>query len=444
MDRPLARLKTTVELSLLVAAAWACGAAQAQSLSALAALAKDYDAQVQAAQRQVDVATAQAQQSRAALLPTVGLGGSYTIADADANAHTKSRNITLSASQPLYNRGNRLKHEQAQLAIESAQIQLRQAQQDLMARLAQAYFDLLGAKAQLVTIGASKRAAAEQLERAKRNFEVGTATITDTHEAQAQFDRIVAAQIAAQNDASVAQLALDHTVGQNAVLPRDLRADATLPDPAASDVQTWVQQGLDNNPQLQAARVGLRSADFEIDKAKAGHLPTVNLNYNYNDPKVIGSNCRTLASGGSSICNNQSLTLSVSLPLFAGYAVQNGIKASIASKASSEAKLSEAQRTVAQGIRQAFFNLRSGASQIKALQAAVASSQSALKANQTGYEVGVRINADVLAAQSQLYQTQVDLSKARYRLLTGDIKLRQAAGTLSLQDLQAVDGLLAQ
>lgn len=433
-----------LKFATIAAAVWAFGQVNAQTLGALVETAKSYDAQILAAQSSLQVAKAKAEQSRSTQLPTVGLGGGYTIADTDMNADTKARSVALSASQSLYNKSNEVVRDQAALGIESAQIKLEQAEQTLMANVSQAYFDLLSAKAQLKVIAASKKAATEQLERAKRNFEVGTSTITDTHEAQAQYDRIVASEIAAQNDERVKQLALDQWVGKSGVKPYDLRANAVLPNIQPQDAEAWVKQGLANNPQLKLAQIGLRSADFDIAKAKASRMPTVDLAYKYTDPKVIGSDCAKSPSGGSSICNNQSLTLSFSLPLFTGFAVENGIKAAVASKASTEAELSSAQRSVAQGIRQAYFGLLSGHSQIKALQAAVASSQSALDANKTGYDVGVRINADVLNAQSQLYQTEVALTTARYSVLTGGIKLRQAAGTLSAKDLAEIDALLVR
>lgn len=423
----------------IAAATWACTLTSAQTLSELVETAKGYDAPIQAARKALEAAQATADQSQSSLWPSVGLGGGYKLTDTDQNPDGKARSVTLSATQALYNRGNSLLRDQAALGIESAQLKLLEAEQALMANVSQAYFDLLGARAQLKVISASKKAATEQLERAKRNFEVGTSTITDTHEAQAQYDRIVASEIAAQNDERVKQLALDQLVGKNNIQPHDLRADVALPSIATQSVDEWVKLGLMNSPQIKLVKIGLRSAAFEIDKAQAKRLPSVDLKYEYNDLKVIGRNCQL---GSPTVCSNQALTLSASVPLFAGYAIENGIKAAVANQQSTQAQLEGAQRNVSQGIRQAYFGLLSGKSQIQALQAAVASSQSALDANKTGYDVGVRINADVLNAQSQLYQTEAALTTARYSLLTGGIKLRQAAGTLSKQDLAAIDALL--
>jgi outer membrane protein len=417
-----------------VAAALSCGAgaAAAQTLSELVNLGRSYDATYLAAKDQVNASVARAEQAKAGLLPTVGASGSLSYTDIDRNDVVKRRALGLSAVQPLFRKANTVGYDQAQLGVDVAQAQLKVAEQDLMVRLSQAYFDVLAARAQLVTVEASKKAVKEQLERAKRNFEVGTATITDTREAQAQYDRIIAAEIAAQNDAKVKQLALDQMVGQDNVEPHDLRADVALPSVTPKDVNHWVEQALANNGQVQMAQIALKSAGLSIDKAKAGHLPTVDLSYTYSNPRVVGYRC---APGATTVCSSQALALSVNVPLFAGYAIQNQVKEAVALESKARADLTNAQRSVSQITRSAYYGVLSGQSQISALQAAVASSQSALDANKTGYEVGVRINADVLNSQSQLFQTQVDLTKARYNVVLGAIKLRQAVGVLSQADL---------
>ena len=424
-----------------VATALGCGvgAASAQALTELVDFGRSYDAQYLAAKDQVEASTAKSAQAKAGLLPTVGASGSLSYTDIDKNDVVRKRALGLSAVQPLFRKTNTIAYDQAQLGIAIAKVQLKAAEQDLIVRVSQAYFDVLAARAQLVTVAASKSAVKEQLERAKRNFEVGTATITDTREAQAQYDRIVAAEIAAQNDAKVKQLALDQMVGKDNVQPHDLRADAHLPSVASQNVAQWVELALANNGQVQMAQIGLKSAAMGIDKAKAGHLPTVDLSYNYSSPNVVNSPCRANV---STLCSSQTLAVSVNVPLFAGYAIQNQVKEALALENKARADLSNAQRNVSQITRSAYYGVLSGQSQITALQAAVASSQSALDANKTGYDVGVRINADVLSAQSQLFQTQADLTKARYNVVLGDLKLRQAVGTLSSDDVTRINAML--
>uniref|UniRef100_UPI0025829AC7 TolC family protein n=1 Tax=uncultured Acidovorax sp. TaxID=158751 RepID=UPI0025829AC7 len=187
-------------------------------------------------------------------------------------------------------------------------------------------------------------------------------------------------------------------------------------------------------------------ARLETKKAETGHRPTVDLQAGYNITRnpngtltAPGVNSRTnVASIGVA-----SIGVALNLPLFAGFAVQNRVKETLALETKAEADLETARRNVAQATRSAFFGVQSGQGQVQALEAAEASSQTALDANKLGYQVGVRINIDVLNAQSQLYQTKRDLAQARYNVLLGTLKLRQAAGTLGLEDVQRINSLLA-
>ena len=282
----------------------------------------------------------------------------------------------------------------------------------------------------------------EQLAAAKRNFEVGTSTITDQREAQARYDIVVAQEIAAENDLHVKRLALDQLVGRTGTTPLPLAQPVQLPADATGDVGEWVQKSQEQQPAVRQATVALDIAQLETQKARTGHLPTVDLQAGYainHYPKG------TLTAQGLNQRNTTaSVGVALNLPLFAGFAVQNRIQETLALEEKARADLEGARRAVAQGTRAAFFGVQSLRSQVKALEAAEASSQSALDANKLGYQVGVRINIDVLNAQSQLYQTKRDLAVARYNLLMGQLKLRQAAGTLALDDVQAINALLAQ
>jgi outer membrane protein len=215
----------------------------------------------------------------------------------------------------------------------------------------------------------------------------------------------------------------------------------TLPDPQPADVNVWVQQGEENSPAIQQARTGVEIAQLETEKAKAGHKPTLDLVASYNVTRNVG--------GSSSLPNDSrskvgSVGVSFNLPLFAGFATQNHVRETLSLEEKAQADLEAARRNVAQATRTAYFGVVSGQSQVKALEAAEASSQSALEANRLGYQVGVRINIDVLNSQSQLFQTKRDLAQARYNVLLGHLKLRQANGTLKPEDLASLNGLLAK
>jgi len=420
------------------------GAAQAQSLVALYESARVYDASYQSAKSQYTATLARADQAKAAILPTVGLsmGASATNLDNtlavgnQGNYNTQS--ATLSASQPLYRPANQATYEQGKKQVALAEAQLAAADQDLIVRVSQAYFDVLAAMDTLTFVKAQKAAVGEQLASAKRNFEVGTATITDTREAQARFDLGTAQEIAADNDLRVKRIALDQLVGNNDAQPQPLAQPLTLPPLLPADVTSWVAQSNDH-PSVQQAQVALDVAQLETIKAQAGHKPTLDLTAVYNITQNNGS-----ANFASDFRTNAAtLGLAFNLPLFAGYAIQNRVRETVALEEKARNDLDGSRRAVAQATRSAFFGVLSGQGQVRALEAAEASSQSALEANQVGYQVGVRINIDVLNAQSQLFQTKRDLAKARYDVLVGGLRLRQASGTLKPNDLNAVNALLA-
>jgi outer membrane protein len=420
--------------------------ARAQSLVDLFELARGYDATYQSAKSQYDANLAKAEQARAAILPSANLSASASRAQVENTNPSVDRSYsqqsaTLSASQPLYRPANFASYAQGKKSVESAQAQLTLAGQDLILRLSQAYFDVLAAQDTLTFVQAQKAAVAEQLASAKRNFEVGTSTITDSREAQARFDLVTAQEIAADNDLRVKRLALDTLVGKTDTQPKPLATPVVLPALQPDNVTLWVDQAEEASPSINLARTNLELAKLETTKAEAGHMPTLDLTASYN---VTRNPSGGSASTVSSRSNSASLGLALNVPLFAGFATQNRIKETLSLEEKARTDLEAARRAVAQGTRTAFFGVISGLGQVKALQAAEASSQSALDANKLGYQVGVRINIDVLNTQSQLFQTKRDLAQARYNVLLGNLKLRQANGTLRLEDLQMVNGVLAK
>ena len=419
------------------------GAAQAQSLAQLYEAAKGYDASFKAAQSQYQANLAKAEQAKALLRPTAGMGATLSESDyanqlnASGDARFGTRTATLNASHPLFRPANTAAYRQGMKQVDLAQAQLKTAEQDLIVRVSQAYFDVLTAQESLAFVKAQKIAVSEQLAAAKRNFEVGTSTITDTREAQARFDLVTAQEIAAENDLRVKKLALDQSVGTPNAQPLAIQSGANLTPVATGDVQTWVQQATEQNPGIAQARVALEVAQLETEKAKAGHMPTLDLTASYGATRYRNGNLT------SRIDNNVgTIGLNFNLPLYAGHATQNRIQETVALEEKARNDLDAAQRTVAQATRTAFFGVQSGLGQVKALEAAEASSQSALDANKLGYQVGVRINIDVLNSQSQLFQTKRDLAKARYDVLLGHLKLRQAAGVLKAEDVNNINSLL--
>jgi outer membrane protein len=420
--------------------------AQAQSLVDVYASARGFDATYLSARSQFDASVARADQARAGLLPQVGLGAGVNWTNrnssvASLDGTTNSQAVTLSASQPLYRPANRITNDQGQLSVEIARAQLLQAEQDLIVRTTQAYFDVLAAEDTLTFLKALKAAVSEQLASAKRNFEVGTSTITDSREAQARFDLTTAQEIAAENDLLVKKLALDQLVGTASVAPRPLAEPLMLPPVIPADPQLWVGEAQARNLNVLQAQKALEIAQLETRKAEAGHLPTLDLVGQY---QVARGPSGTPVIPGTIRNNNATVGLQFNMPLFAGYAIQNRVKETLALEEKSRTDLEAARRAVAQATRSAYFGVLSGQSQVKALEAAEASSQSALDANKLGYQVGVRINIDVLNAQSQLFQTKRDLAAARYNVLLTGLRLRQASGQLVAEDLVPVNALLVR
>ena len=422
-----------------------CPPAHAESLLDLYQSAQAYDAAWQSAKAQYDANLFRADQAKAGVLPTANFAAGATRSHLDINNPEVQRafgtqNTTLSASQPLYRPANLATFEQGKRQVELAQAQLTTAAQDLILRVSQAYFDVLAAQDTLSFVRAQKVAVAEQLASARRNFEVGTSTITDTREAQARYDLVIAQEIAADNDLRVKRLALDTQVGKPDVQPNSLPVLPELPLPQPPDVNAWVQQSEENSPAIQQARTNVEIAQLETEKAKAGHKPTLDLIASYNVTRNQNGSLQTALNSRS---NSGNVGLSFNLPLFAGFAVENRIRETLSLEEKAQADLEATRRSVAQATRAAYFGVVSGQGQVKALEAAEASSQSALEANRLGYQVGVRINIDVLNSQSQLFQTKRDLAQARYNVLLGHLKLRQANGTLTPEDLSRLNAQLA-
>ncbi|TSE30893.1 Outer membrane protein TolC [Tepidimonas thermarum] len=418
--------------------------AHAQSLQALLEAAQAYDATYLAAKAQYEANRAKAEQARARVLPTVGLSAEAFVNRRDSSMAAlddtfNNQTAKLAASHPLYRPGNRLEVEQAERSLQAAEAQLQAAEQDLIVRLSQAYFDVLGAEDTLTFVRAQKAAVSEQLAAAQRNFEVGTATITDTREAQARFDLVVAQEIAAENDLRVKKLALDQLVGKSGTQPWRLPTPVSLPALAPADVSAWVQRAVAEHPSVRAAQAALDIARLEVRKAEAAKGPTLDAVAQYQFARAPSS----VATVPGYVRNHTaSIGVQFNLPLYTGGALDNRVKETVALEDKARNDVEGALRAVSQATRAAFFGVQSGLGQVRALEAAEASSQSALEANQLGYQVGVRINIDVLNAQSQLYQTKAQLAKARYDVLVGNLRLRQAAGVLKPEDVQAINALL--
>lgn len=431
----------SLKWAVLTCVAAACmSAAQAQSLLELYEAAKNYDANVLAARANAKAAEHKAAQADALSRPSASLSGNVTASYLNqprGTGDTNALGATVSGRFPLLNRANEASISQARRSLQLARTDLQSSEQDLIIRLSQAYFDVLTSQQALEATKASKAAITEQLASARRNFEVGTATITDTREAQARFDLAQAQEIAAENDLRTKRIALDQLVGAAGVAPKGLRAGLILPPVTPDDVQTWVDKAAGEHPSVVKAALAVEIAKLESSKAAAAEKPTVD---------AVGS-LNTTRNGGSfatssGMSSSAQLGLQFNMPLYTGGSTQNRIRETAELEGKARNDLAAAQRSVSQATRQAFFGLQSGRAQIKALEAAEASSRLALEATQLGYRVGVRVNLDVLNAQTQLFQTRANLARAMNDSVLAGLRLKLASGQLTAQDLAEVSGLL--
>jgi outer membrane protein len=435
-------------LSLLVAGALLGGAAQAADLLSVYRDAVTYDAQFSAARASLDAGREKLPQGRSGLLPIIGLSANTSWNDTEStsrssppltrSAQYNSNGWSVSLSQPLFRWQNWEAYQQSDLAVVQAEAQFAAARQDLIVRVAQAYFDVLLAQEVVATTAAQKTAIAEQLESAKRNFEVGTATITDTHEAQARYDLAVATEIAAQADLTVKRQVLRLVVGRELDTLKALKPGTQIGQPQPDDMGKWAETAETGNLTVQQAQAGLEIATREVRKQRAGHLPTLDVVASYGRS---GTAYNSTTSSGID-AKSTTVGLQLAVPLFAGGYVSSKDREAVALREKAQADLDNARRQAALGARQAYLGVTSGLSQVKAYEAALASSQAALESNKLGYEVGVRINIDVLNAQSQLYDTRQKLMKARLDTLVAQLKLKSAAGNLGEDDLAAINALL--
>lgn len=404
------------------------------------------DAQFASARSQLLATRERLPQARAGLLPQVlGTAGvQRTMADysspVDVTRYFNANTWALQLTQPLFRWDRWETYKQGELATLAGEVTFQQAQLDLITRASQAYFDVLAAQDNLYLAGAQKKAIGEQLEQAKRNFEVGTATITDANDAQARYDLATATEISARSALEVARASLQQITGKPVDELMGLRAEAAIPGPMPADVNAWASQAEQTNLQVGVAGYNLETAQRESNKARAGHLPSVDLVASYGYTNAQGT--ATQLSNVGSRYNSGVVGVQLSIPIYAGGQIQSRVRETLALADKAASDLEFARRTAAQTARQTYSGVSNGLAQVKALEAAERSAQSAVESNQLGYEVGVRINIDVLNAEAQLFSTRRDLAKARYDTIMNGLRLKASTAVLSEEDVVQINTLL--
>jgi outer membrane protein len=443
------RLSKVVALILSGAPAFFPVTAGAEDLIQVFRDARGYDAQYGAARYALQAGLEKLPQGRSLILPTISLTSGLTRTNLDidgrgpnpALATTRTFNTEtyqLVLSQPLFRPQNWVQYDQAEYQVRQAEAIFGQAAQDLVVRSAQAYFDVLSAEDTLALVRAQKAAISEQLAQAKRNFEVGTSTITDTHEAQARFDLSAAQEISAQNDLEVKQRTLQQVTGKAYDKLKPLRNDVKLAPPNPNTMQTWVEIAEKQSFPVLIQEAASEIAGLEIKRSRAVSYPTVDLVASFGQTNQTGSN---IAATGS-LTTPTAIGLQLAVPLYQGGFISSREREAAANFEKAKLDLESARRSSALSSRQSYLGVINGIAQITALEAALVSSQSALDSNKLGYEVGVRINIDVLNAQQQLFSTRRDLAIARYNTITNYLRLKAAAGSLKEEDLDEVNKAL--
>ncbi|MDI1298395.1 TolC family outer membrane protein [Methylotenera sp.] len=337
----------------------------------------------------------------------------------------------IEASQPIYRKQNLVQIEQTQTQVSQADKQLHLSQQDLILRTTQRYFDVLIAQDKIDLIGAQKTAILSQLEQAKANFEVGTATITDVNEAQARYDLITAQEIAAVNEYQIAQRNVQAITGEMPPKLATVRADIQ-PNALAQGMDKWLEVAEQNNLNIQIQQDALKFSDQEIDRSKAGHLPTLDAVASVSESYVTGS--ASIYGAGNDL-KTGTIGLQLQIPLYQGGATSSKVRQAVLNKQKAQDDVEIARRQAALETQSAYLNLSTTIAQIKALEQALISSQSQVDSTKLGYEVGVRTSVDVLNAEQQLFSAKRDLLQARYNYLVNIIRLKAASGVLAEADL---------
>ena len=439
-------------LALLLGTA---AAAQGADLMEIFRMAQSADAQYAAARAAWSAGQEKLPQGLSGLLPSASISANTQYNDRDSNSRDptvplvsnqfNSNSATISVTQPLYRPQNYTAYEQAKSQVVQADAVFAHAAQDLILRVAQAYFDVLLAQDTIVFAQAQLSAIGRQLEQAKRNFEVGTATITDTHEAQSRYDLTVSFEITAKNELEIRKRFLELIIGRPApgISPLGPKFSPRFPEP--SDPAVWFDTAGTNNPQVRISQAGLEFAAKEVERSRGGHRPTLDAFATYTDS---GSGLGSAGTGGGTtgISGVDTRTgvvgLQLAIPIYQGGLTTSRVREALANEEKARQDLENARRTAQLTAQQTFLGVATGVSQVRALQAALVSSQSSLDSTQLGQEVGVRTVIDVLNSQQQLSQTRRDLAQAKYNYILSLLRLKAAAGQLSEQDLALINGWL--
>ncbi len=418
----------------------------AASLMEIYREALEHDAQYGSARAAYIAAQEKLPQGRAGLLPTINVTGTAQNQYIESSVRSdevfiKNRGIVVAATQPLFRIENFIIYEQSKNQVAQADARFVLAAQDLILRVAQGYFNALIAQSNLEVVQTQRKAIQQQLEQAKRNFEVGVSTIVDTHEAQARYDLTLSQEIAAKNALEISKRTLQGIINRfpDSLVKTNIdKIIADKLDLAHDNMEEWVNIAEQKNFSLKIQQITFDLAEQEISKAKAGHYPTLDLVAQYTDQQGVGG----AITGRGLDLTSKSVGLQLHVPIFQGFSVQSRVREALANRDRARMDLENIRRTTGLQVRQQYLNATNGIAQVKALKQALASSKSQLDSTILGQEVGVRTEVDILNAQQQFFSARRDLVQAYYNYLMSRLRLKAEAGELDEEVLQEINALL--
>jgi outer membrane protein len=440
-------------LSLLVGLSCALTStiSQAEDLLQVYDIATANDPTVLKAKAQADAQKFAKDRALGELLPTLGFSMSYGETDSDGyegndtqgyvfgSSSSDSFTRTLSLSQTVFSLGVWESLGIAEKQALQSDTRYALAQQDLIIRIAQGYFDVLSKLDNLEFVQAEKRAIERQLEQTKQRYEVGLTAITDVHEAQAQFDRAVANEIVASNDVETARETLRTITGKYHSKLDALNTDTFSTVKPSKKSTDFVETAKDRNLSLQIAKATLDIAEDEIDRAQAGHYPTLSFDASYTD-----SLSNVAGADGKPRGDTTKVGLTFNVPIYSGGKTQAATDQARANFVAASEDLEKSMRDITRSVITSYNQVMSDVATYRALEQAVVSAESALQATEAGFEVGTRTIVDVLVSTQNLYAAKKNLANLRYQYVLSSLKLKQATGTLSRADLEAINKGLAE
>lgn len=387
-------------------------------------------------------------QSLSALLPNINLSVFETQNDSETSNSSNllfpntsseydSSGYTLSLTQSIYNHSLYQKLKQTNLNIAGETANINAARQSLILRVAEAYYNILGAQDNLKFTEAEKSAIGQQLEQTKRRFDVGLIAITDVKESQAQYDIAVAQEISARNQLANYYAALRSIIGEKPEAIKPLISDIPLLPPEPADIDQWVDTALKNNLAQRAAQFTFEAAQKQVNIDRAGHYPSLDLSIQYNDSSIDGDD--QAFSSSSRDNTDTSISLQLTVPIYSGGFTNAKVKQSIASKEQARALRDKALRQTEQQCRDNYRGVTTAIAEVKAYKQALISTQTAYEATQAGFDVGTRTAVEVLAALREQYRSERDYARARYQYILNLLRLKQATGTLTKNDVVKVN-----